>query len=139
MSRMGRINVFQGICHSFPYYSLYYNENVMKNSTQLIMAFNSFISSICQTHLGDFNQLIHFISCEDEDVCHIRIHYIDQKNGIKLQEKNKILLNILMQMKRNFMKLKLFLMQLKKIKWKLDIFSGDVSIEFSDKINLLFF
>ena len=43
MSRMGIINVFQGICHSFPYCSFYDNENIMKNSTQLIMAFNSFI------------------------------------------------------------------------------------------------
>ena len=136
---MGIINVFQGICHSFPYCSFYDNENIMKNSTQLIMAFNSFISSIDpkdQTHLGDFKQLIHLISCEDEDGCHIRIHYIDQNNGVKLKENQNHAKYIKANEKELYV-IEPFLNATEedKLEINLDIFSGDVSIEFLYKLD----
>ncbi len=137
MSRGGRIRVNYGYCDKFPYCYLNSERRFdVQNYTQVPHAFNAFIITIDPqdaTHLGTPKQLIHSVYCADEEGCQIRIHYTSK--DIKLKE-NQNHAKYLKEGDNDIYELELIENPKEgdKLEINLDIFSGDVSIQFPGEL-----
>ena len=137
MSRGGRIQVNYGYCDKFPYCYLNSERRFdVQNYTQVPHAFNAFIITIDPkdaAHLGTPKQLIHSVYCADEEGCQIRIHYTSK--DIQLKE-NQNHAKYLKEGDNDIYELELIENPKEgdKLEINLDIFSGDVSIQFPSQL-----
>ena len=85
-SRQGTLNAYQVRCHTFPYCS---EPSEYKNVTKLINAFSAFVSTISpndMAHGGDPSQILHIVSCVENDGCDYSIEFNSPTDYIYLKQ-----------------------------------------------------
>jgi hypothetical protein len=132
-SRQGTLNAYQVRCHTFPYCS---EPSEYKNVTKLINAFSAFVSTISpndMAHGGDPSQILHIVSCVENDGCDYSIEFNSPTDYIYLKQNQ----NYAKFIKANEREAYIFKSSLESqsdvIELSLDVFAGDAVLYLLDE------
>ena len=129
MSNTGTLNAYQVQCTTFPYC---YDFSKYKKVKKLIYGFSAFVASIDpndENAFGTPNQVLHVVTCMEDNGCYVSVRFSDQENTVLLRENQNHAKFIEYNSKENYIIHYYPLLEYNKLEINLDVLAGDVVLE----------
>ena len=132
-SNKGTLNAFQVRCNTFPYCS---EPSEYQNVTKLINAFSAFVSTIDpndMAHGGDPSQILHIVTCVENNGCDFSIYYNSPTDYTYIKQHQNYAKFIKANERETYMFKNSLESTQNSIELSLDVFAGDAVLNLMDE------